>query len=114
MSAELQLKISELQNKLGAQATPSEEKPISEMEEQVTELQRRLETEVQERRTAEEKSATLELKVAELEKASEALLRSQNMCEQVQLQLKVSCVDPSTVLQTLYYGVLNAMCELCE
>lgn len=88
MSAELQLKVSELQNKLEAQAAPSEEeKPISELERQMTELQRRLETEVQERQTTEERSAALELKVAELEKTSEALLRSQNMCEQVQLQL---------------------------
>lgn len=89
MSAELQMKISELQNKLEAEATPSgEEKPVSELEKQMMELQNQLETEVQERQTAEERSAALELRVAELEKPSEALLRSQNMCEQVQLQLK--------------------------
>ncbi|XP_051759204.1 centromere-associated protein E isoform X4 [Ctenopharyngodon idella] len=89
MSAELQLKVSELQNKLEAQAAPSEEeKPISELERQMTELQRRLETEVQERQTTEERSAALELKVAELEKTSEAFLRSQNMCEQMKRDLE--------------------------
>ncbi|XP_067259077.1 centromere-associated protein E isoform X2 [Chanodichthys erythropterus] len=89
MSAELQMKISELQNKLEAQATPSEEeKPVSELEKQIAELQHQLETEVQERRTAEERSAALELKVAELEKPSEALLHSQNMCEQMKRDLE--------------------------
>ncbi|KAK9980433.1 hypothetical protein ABG768_000041 [Culter alburnus] len=85
MSAELQMKISELE----AQATPSEEeKPVSELEKQIAELQHQLETEVQERQTAEERSAALELKVAELEKPSEALLRSQNMCEQMKRDLE--------------------------
>ncbi|XP_048054189.1 centromere-associated protein E isoform X2 [Megalobrama amblycephala] len=90
MSAELQMKISELQNKLEAEATPSEEeKPLSELEKQIAELQHQLETEVQQRQTAEERSAALELKVAELEKKpSEALLRSQNMCEQMKRDLE--------------------------
>lgn len=90
MSAELQMKISELE----AQATPSEEeKPVSELEKQIAELQHQLETEVQERRAAEERSAALELKVAELEKPSEALLRSQNMCEQVQCCFCFMCLQ---------------------
>ncbi|ROL50320.1 Centromere-associated protein E [Anabarilius grahami] len=85
MSAELQRKISELQNKLEAEAMPSEEeKPVSEL----AELQRRLETEVQVRQTAEERSAALELNVAELEKPSVALLRSENMCEQMKRDLE--------------------------
>ncbi|XP_016422132.1 centromere-associated protein E-like isoform X3 [Sinocyclocheilus rhinocerous] len=84
MSAELQLEISELQKKLEAQAAPSEEeKTVSELEA----LQSRLQTEVQERQKAEEKSSSLELKVAELEKPSEALLRCE-MCEQLRKDLE--------------------------
>ncbi|XP_077094163.1 centromere-associated protein E [Siphateles boraxobius] len=96
MSAELQLKVSELKNKLETRSTPSEQEletrstpseqdhTLSELEE----LQRRLETQVQERRRAEEKSVTLELKLAELEKPSEALLRSQNTCERLKRDLE--------------------------
>ncbi|XP_016349657.1 centromere-associated protein E-like isoform X2 [Sinocyclocheilus anshuiensis] len=84
MSAELQLEISELQKKLEAQAAPSEEeKTVSELEA----LQSRLQTEVQERQKAEEKSSSLELKVAELEKPSEALLCCE-MCEQLRKDLE--------------------------
>ncbi|KAF4119173.1 hypothetical protein G5714_001224 [Onychostoma macrolepis] len=89
MSAELQLKISELQEKLEAQAAPSvEEKSVSELEKEMEALRSRLETEVQERQKAEENSSSLELKVAELEKPSEALLRSQHMCEQLRKDLE--------------------------
>ncbi|XDV14395.1 hypothetical protein PO909_014659, partial [Leuciscus waleckii] len=117
MSAELQLEVSELKNKLEARSTPSEqeqtlselearstpseqEQTLSELEARSTlseqeqtlseleELQRRLETQVQERQRAEEKSVALELKLAELEKSSEALLRSQNTCEQLKRDLE--------------------------
>ncbi|XP_056102973.1 centromere-associated protein E isoform X2 [Rhinichthys klamathensis goyatoka] len=85
MSAELQLKVSELEDKLEARSTPSgQDQTLSELEE----LQRRLEAQVQERRRAEEKSVALELKLAELEKPSEALLRSQNTCEQLKRDLE--------------------------
>ncbi|XP_016115359.1 centromere-associated protein E-like [Sinocyclocheilus grahami] len=86
MSVELQLEISELQKKLEAQAAPSEEeeeKTVSELEA----LQSRLQTEVQERQKAEEKSSSLELKLAELEKPSEALLCCE-MCEQLRKDLE--------------------------
>ncbi|XP_057188769.1 centromere-associated protein E isoform X2 [Triplophysa rosa] len=89
-SAELQLKISELENRLETQAEPSGDKiselenrletqaepsegKISELEEQMMELQHRLQTEVEQRQTAEEKICSLELKVSEQEKPSEAL-----------------------------------------
>ncbi|KAK7162326.1 hypothetical protein R3I94_004856 [Phoxinus phoxinus] len=130
MSAELQLKVSELKNMLETRSTrqgedttrseletrstaPGEDTTLSELETRSTppgedttrsepetrstppgevttrsELQRRLETQVQERRTAEEKSVALELKLAELEKPSEALLRYQNACEQLKRDLE--------------------------
>ncbi|KAG1939269.1 centromere-associated protein E [Pimephales promelas] len=85
MSAELQLKLSELQDQLEARATPSgQDTALCELEE----LRRHLEEQVQERARAEEKSAALELKLAELEKTSEALLRSQNTCERLQRDLE--------------------------
>ncbi len=61
----------ELQKKLEAQAAPSE------LEKEMEALRSRLEAELQERREAEEKHSL------EMEKPSEALLRSQHMCEQV-------------------------------
>ncbi|XP_067298423.1 centromere-associated protein E isoform X2 [Pseudorasbora parva] len=89
MSAELQLKISELQDKMEAQAAPPERnQTLSELQDKMEALQRRLETELQDRQKAEETIATLELKVEELEKPSEALLRSQNTCEQLKKDLE--------------------------
>ncbi|XP_016113871.1 centromere-associated protein E [Sinocyclocheilus grahami] len=88
MSTELQLKISELQNKLEAQATPSEEKTISQLEKQMEALQSRLEKEVEEKQKAQEETSSLELKVAELAKTSEALLHSQHTCEQLKKDLE--------------------------
>ncbi|XP_016297019.1 centromere-associated protein E-like [Sinocyclocheilus anshuiensis] len=88
MSTELQLKISELQNKLEAQATPSEEKTISQLEKQMEALQSRMEKEVQEKQKAQEETSSLELKVAELAKTSEALLHSQHTCEQLKKDLE--------------------------
>ncbi|KAA0722652.1 E Centromere protein [Triplophysa tibetana] len=89
-SAELQLKISELEKCLETQAEPSEDKmselekrletqpepsedKISELEKRMMELQHLLQTEVEQRQTAEEKICSLELKVSEQEKPSEAL-----------------------------------------
>lgn len=71
-SAELLQMISELEKRLETQVEPSEDK-ISELEKQMMELQHRLQTEVEMRQTAEEKICSLELKVSELEKPSEAL-----------------------------------------
>uniref|UniRef100_A0A9J8BZ24 Centromere-associated protein E n=1 Tax=Cyprinus carpio carpio TaxID=630221 RepID=A0A9J8BZ24_CYPCA len=84
MSAGLQLEVSELQKKLEAQ---EEEKNVSELEKEMEALQSRLQTEVQERQKAEEKSSSLELKVAELENPSEAVQRCE-MCEQLRKHLE--------------------------
>ncbi|XP_056595003.1 centromere-associated protein E isoform X2 [Triplophysa dalaica] len=65
-------KISELEKRLETQAEPSEDK-ISELEKRMMELQHLLQTEVEQRQTAEEKIYSLELKVSEQEKPSEAL-----------------------------------------
>lgn len=78
-------KISELEKCLETQAEPSEDK-ISELEKRLMELQHLLQTEVEQRQTAEEKIYSLELKVSEQEKPSEALTCIE--CKQVHLSFK--------------------------
>ncbi|XP_051557982.1 centromere-associated protein E isoform X3 [Myxocyprinus asiaticus] len=93
MKSSYELQISELEKKLEmmeTQAKPSDEEMDGcyELEKQMVALQHQLQTEVEQRQMAEEKSSSLELKVAELEKPSEALARSQHTCEQLRRDLE--------------------------
>lgn len=97
-STELELKISELEKHLETQTEPSEDK-ISELEKQLMDPQHRLQTEAEQRRTAEEKICSLELKVSELEKPSEALACLE--CKQVHLSFK-------------WYLTLDCKCFICS
>ncbi|XP_051982459.1 LOW QUALITY PROTEIN: centromere-associated protein E [Xyrauchen texanus] len=93
MKSSYELQISELEKKLEmmeAQVKPSGEEMNGcyELEKQMVALQHQLQTEAEQRQMAEEKISSLELHVAELEKPSEALARSQHTCEQLRRDLE--------------------------
>ncbi|TRY92738.1 hypothetical protein DNTS_024825 [Danionella cerebrum] len=87
MNSELQIKLKEQKEKTAASEIEKEETMISELQTKMDALQRQLESEREEKQATEEKVISLELKIQELQKPSEELLRTQIISEQLKKDL---------------------------